>query len=69
MNTRFMLTHQLKLSTLQPDPYTRYDPGRRYDAEERHQGRVAKHRAAKAARADAAQGWVDAWTATTDPGE
>jgi len=40
-----------------------------YDAEERHQGRVAKHRAAKAARADAAQGWVDAWTATTEPSE
>jgi len=33
-----------------------------YDAEERHQGYVAKHRAAKLARAKDAQRWVDDWT-------
>lgn len=33
-----------------------------YDAEERHQGYVAKHRAAKRARADDAQRWLDDWT-------
>jgi peptide-methionine (S)-S-oxide reductase len=33
-----------------------------YDAEERHQGYVAKHRAAKRARAGDAQRWLDDWT-------
>ena len=36
-----------------------------HDAEERHQGYVLKHRAAKARRAADAQGWVDAWGTTS----